>query len=596
MIWLFLSLLVAAPALGQEPSLAGYTPASAQRERALEAAIIGQPSAERMDGYHRVLTAAPHHAGTEANIKLADYYAARLKAFGFDSVALYRYEVLLPRPITRRVTLLAPEHYELKLAEPPLAADPDTKQAGVLPPYNAYAKDGDVTGEVVYVNYGVPDDYTVLDSLGISVAGKIVIARYGGSWRGIKPKVAAEHGAVGCLISSDPEDDGYVQGDVLPTGKWRPEWGVQRGSVMDMPVYPGDPQTPDRPSLPGVQRIPLDQAQTLVKIPTLPISWGDALPILKHLGGAAVPPAWRGGLPITYHAGPGPARVHMVLKSDWGVRPIVDVIGIIRGSEQPEKIVMVGSQRSSDRPSSDAARNLISATATAARGPIAEVMVCMFGPTSDRYNLLHRGTRVRKMHSSYRSTFRTLGDIPLAMVEDRLVTPLKNDWRPRRDDRDVTVPGGVGDRGAVPVYSSGVPAAVGGAVVGFGHRRVPIARTGLGLRNPNIYPPLERAHAAGVHMYMTLQTLWGFVQMQVYETGREILQLGVVPLANMLPEVAFVKLGWALGVHPDDPAAVERLMTTTIAGEMTEREPHDGYLILQGGVPEVAGFLARVWK
>jgi N-acetylated-alpha-linked acidic dipeptidase len=345
LVWPFLSLLVAAPALGQQAPFAGYAPASAQRERALEAAILGQPSAERMNTYHRVLTAKPHHAGTEANIQLADYYAARLREFGFDSVALYHYEALLPRPITRRVTLLAPEHYELKLAEPPLAADPDTKQAGVLPPYNAYAKDGDVTGDVVYVNYGVPDDYKVLDSLGISVAGKIVIARYGGSWRGIKPKVAAEHGAVGCLIYSDPEDDGYVQGDVLPTGKWRPEWGVQRGSVMDMPVYPGDPQTPGRPSLPGVERIPLDQVQTLVKIPTLPISWGDALPILRNIAGAVVPAAWRGGLPITYHAGPGPARVHLVLKSDWSVRPIVDVVGIIRGSEQPEKIVMVGSHR-----------------------------------------------------------------------------------------------------------------------------------------------------------------------------------------------------------------------------------------------------------
>ena len=345
LVWLFLSVLAAAPALGQEAPLAGYTPASSQRERALEAAILGKPSAERMNAYHLVLTAEPHHAGTPANIKLADWYAARLREFGFDSVALYHYDVLLPRPIMRRVTLLAPEHYELRLAEPPLAPDPDTKKPGVLPPYNAYAKDGDVTGEVVYVNYGVPDDYKVLDSLGISVAGKIVIARYGESWRGIKPKVAAEHGAIGCLIYSDPEDDGYVQGDVLPTGKWRPEWGVQRGSVMDMPIYPGDPQTPDRPSLPGVARIPLDQVQTLVKIPTLPLSWGDALPILRNLGGSAVPPAWRGGLPITYHAGPGPARVHLVLKSDWSVRPIVDVVGIIRGSEQPDKIVMVGSHR-----------------------------------------------------------------------------------------------------------------------------------------------------------------------------------------------------------------------------------------------------------
>jgi glutamyl-tRNA(Gln) amidotransferase subunit D len=263
----------------------------------------------------------------------------------------------------------------------------------------------------------------------------------------------------------------------------------------------------------------------------------------------------------------------------------------------PIPIVMVGSQRSSDRPSSDAARNLISATWTAARGPIAEVMVCMFGPTSDRYNLLHRGTRVRKMHSSYRSTFRTLGDIPLAMVEDGgTLTPLKEDWRPRRNDREVTVQAKYDERVTILYYYPGMHADVLDALVDCGYRGIVIAGTGLGHVNRVIYPALERARDAGVHMYMTLQTLWGFVQMQVYETGREILQLGVVPLKNMLPEVAFVKLGWALGVHPDDPDAVRTLMTTTLAGEMTEREPHDGYLILQGGVPEVQGFLRDVWK
>jgi glutamyl-tRNA(Gln) amidotransferase subunit D len=263
----------------------------------------------------------------------------------------------------------------------------------------------------------------------------------------------------------------------------------------------------------------------------------------------------------------------------------------------PIPIVMVGSQRSSDRPSSDAARNLISATWTAARGPIAEVMVCMFGPTSDRYNLLHRGTRVRKMHSSYRSTFRTLGDIPLAMVEDGgTLTPLKEDWRPRRTDREVTVQAKYDERVTILYYYPGMHADVLDALVDRGYRGIVIAGTGLGHVNRVIYPALERARDAGVHMYMTLQTLWGFVQMQVYETGREILQLGVVPLKNMLPEVAFVKLGWALGVHPDDPDAVRTLMTTTLAGEMTEREPHDGYLILQGGVPEVQGFLRDVWK
>ena len=264
--------------------------------------------------------------------------------------------------------------------------------------------------------------------------------------------------------------------------------------------------------------------------------------------------------------------------------------------DPPIPVVMVGSQRSSDRPSSDAARNLINATWTAARGPIAEVMVCMFGPTSDRYNLLHRGTRVRKMHSSYRSTFRTVGDVPLAMVEGAQLTPLKEDFRPRRADREVRVQAAYDDRVTLLYYYPGMQPDVLDAMVEKGYHGIIIAGTGLGHVNRKIYPALERAHAAGVHLFMTLQTLWGFVQMQVYETGREILQLGVVPLANMMPEVAFVKLGWALGLHPNDPAAVRALMTTPIAGDMTEREPHDGYLILQGGVPEVREYLGKVWR
>ncbi len=261
----------------------------------------------------------------------------------------------------------------------------------------------------------------------------------------------------------------------------------------------------------------------------------------------------------------------------------------------PVPVVMVGSQRSSDRPSSDAARNLIAA-AWAARGPIAEVMVCMFGPTSDRYNLLHRGTRVRKMHSSYRSTFRTLGDIPLAMVEGGRVTPLKDDWQPRRADREVTVEAVFEERVTLTYYYPGMQPDVIDALVDRGYKGIVIAGTGLGHVNRAIYPALERARDAGVQLYMTLQTLWGFVQMHVYETGREILGLGVVPLANMLPEVAYIKLGWALGLHPDDPEAVRRLMTTAVAGEMTEREPHDGYLVFQGGVPEVQEFLERIWR
>jgi glutamyl-tRNA(Gln) amidotransferase subunit D len=262
----------------------------------------------------------------------------------------------------------------------------------------------------------------------------------------------------------------------------------------------------------------------------------------------------------------------------------------------PVPVVMVGSQRSSDRPSSDAASNLIHATWTAAHGPIAEVMVCMFGPTSERYNLLHRGTRVRKMHSSYRSTFRTVGDIPLAMVERDRITPLKSDWIRRRTDRDVDLRAAYDPRVSLVYYYPDMQPDLIEALVDRGYRGIVIAGTGLGHVNRATYPALERARDAGVQVYMTLQTLWGFVQMHVYETGREILELGVVPLANMLPEVAYIKLGWALGVHPDDPDAVRELMIRPVAGEITEREPHDGYLVFQGGVPELQELLAKIWK
>jgi glutamyl-tRNA(Gln) amidotransferase subunit D len=264
--------------------------------------------------------------------------------------------------------------------------------------------------------------------------------------------------------------------------------------------------------------------------------------------------------------------------------------------DSPVPIVMVGSQRSSDRPSSDAALNLINAAYTAAHGDIAETMVCMFGPTSDSYNLLHRGTRVRKMHSSYRSTFRTLGDIPLAMVGEGKITPLKNDYARRRSDSDVTVNAVFEEKVTILYYYPNMQPDVIDALVQCGYKGIVIAGTGLGHVNKKVYPALERARDAGVQIYMTLQTLWGFVQMHVYETGREILGLGVIPLANMLPEVGYVKLGWALGMHPDDPEQAKALMQTPIAGDMTPREPHDGYLVFQGGVPEIQGFLKKIWS
>jgi glutamyl-tRNA(Gln) amidotransferase subunit D len=261
----------------------------------------------------------------------------------------------------------------------------------------------------------------------------------------------------------------------------------------------------------------------------------------------------------------------------------------------PVPVVMVGSQRSSDRPSSDAAINLINATRTAATSDIAEVMVCMFGPTSDQYGLLHRGTRVRKMHSSYRSTFRTLSDIPLGKIDKGGVTPFRRDYNPRRDDREFRLQATFDDRVALVYYYPNMKPDIIDSLVENGYRGIVIAGTGLGHVNKPLYPALARARDAGVATFMTVQTLWGYVQMYVYETGREIMELGVVPAANMLPEVAYVKLGWALS-QSDDPAAVARIMLDTVRGEITDREPHNGYLVYQGGIPEVDAFISRFWK
>ncbi|MFH1119907.1 MAG: Glu-tRNA(Gln) amidotransferase subunit GatD [Bacteroidota bacterium] len=261
----------------------------------------------------------------------------------------------------------------------------------------------------------------------------------------------------------------------------------------------------------------------------------------------------------------------------------------------PVPIVLVGSQRSSDRPSSDAALNLMHATTAAGHGDIAEVMVCMFGPTSDEYGFLHRGTRVRKMHSSYRSTFRTIGDTPLATVTRKGVEPIKKDYNPRRKDRNVTILPFFEEKVAIVYYYPNMQPDIIDALVSNGYKGIVIAGTGLGHVNKPIYPAIERAHAAGVHMYMTVQTLWGYAHMFVYDTGRDLMAKGIVPAANMLPEAAYIKLGWALG-QTTDHEEVKKLMLTPINDEITSREPYNGYLVYQGGVPEVEEFIRNVHK
>ncbi len=312
---------------------------AAQRQREEQFRKI--PDAARLKEYMEAMAAEPHVAGRPASRKVAEYALARFKSWGLDA-RIEEFEAMMPWPTERTVELIAPTKYTLQLKEPVLADDPDSADADQTPQYNAYSGEGDVTGEVVYVNYGVPADYDKLKELGIDVKGRIVLARYGQSWRGIKPKVAYEHGAIGCLIYSDPRDDGYFAGDVYPGGAFRPEFGAQRGSVMDMPVHPGDPLTPGWGSEAGGRKNAREDAPTILKIPVLPISYGDALPILKSLKGPVAPEAWRGALPLTYHVGPGPAQLHMKLAFEWRNRPLYNVIVRIPGSTRPDEWIIFG--------------------------------------------------------------------------------------------------------------------------------------------------------------------------------------------------------------------------------------------------------------
>ena len=330
--------------LGQKTAgaLLGFNPQSATTEQGWEMRFRAIPDAKRVHENMLHLAAHPHNVGSEYQRQNAEWLVARYKEWGWDA-HIERFDVLYPTPKERVVELVSPTKFVAKLDEPPLPEDPYTKEKSTqLPGYNIYSADGDVTAPLVYVNNGMPTDYEVLERHGISVSGTIVISRYGGGWRGLKPKLAAEHGAVGCIIYSDPADDGYAQDEVLPKGPMRPPDGIQRGSVADMTLYSGDPLTPGIGSVPGAKRLKISEAQTIMKIPVLPIGYGDAKPLLAALEGPVVPAEWRGGLPLTYHFGPGPAKVHLKLAFNWDQRPVLDVIATMKGSEEPDVWIIRG--------------------------------------------------------------------------------------------------------------------------------------------------------------------------------------------------------------------------------------------------------------
>lgn len=322
--------------------LLGFEDGQAMIQRALEARFDSSLNRDNLREWMKRLTARPHHTGSAYDKDNAEFIASLFRSWGY-ATRLEEFQVLFPTPKTRLLEMTAPTKFTATLKEPAVAEDATSGQADEqLPAYNAYSIDGDVTGELVYVNYGVPKDYEELERNAVDVKGKIVMARYGGSWRGIKPKVAAEHGAIGCIIYSDPRDDGYFEGDVYPVGAYRNENGAQRGSVMDIPIHNGDPLTPFVGATKDAKRLKIKDATTLTKIPVLPISYADALPLLRSLQGPVAPESWRGALPITYHIGPGPAKVHLKVEFNWNIVPIYDVIATMKGSEYPDEWVIRG--------------------------------------------------------------------------------------------------------------------------------------------------------------------------------------------------------------------------------------------------------------
>jgi len=340
--WVLAALLGSTAGLVHAGQILGFDAADTSAQRQLESAYDAKLDRDDMDGWLRRLSAKPHHVGAAASKENVDFIAGLFRSWGYE-VEVAEYDILLPTPVTRELELLAPSTFTATLREETLAEDASTSvRDGLLPPYNAFSVDGEVEGELVFVNYGRPEDYEILERHGIDVAGKIAIAKYGKSWRGIKPKLAGEKGAIGTIIYSDPGDDGYGAGDVYPKGPFKHASGVQRGSVMDMPTYPGDVLTPGIGATKRAKRLKIEDAGTITKIPVLPISERDALPLLAAMDGAVVPAEWRGGLPITYHLGPGPARVRLKVAFNWERVTAYNVIATLKGDEYPDEWVIRG--------------------------------------------------------------------------------------------------------------------------------------------------------------------------------------------------------------------------------------------------------------
>ncbi len=331
--------------LGEEAPLRGFTAEASRIEREWEAKFRAIPRPDSLREYMKRLAARPQHLGSAYGRNNAEWLRDKFRSWGLDA-SIETFDVLFPTPKERVLELTGATHFIAKLQEPVIPTDPTTSQREEqLPTYNAYSIDGDVTAPLVFVNYGIPADYEQLEKMGVSVKGAIVIAKYGQSWRGIKPKLAAEKGAIGCIIYSDPHDDGYHAGDVYPKGAYRPKGGVQRGSVMDMPLRAGDPLTPNVGATATAKRLELSQVETLTKIPVLPISYEDAQPLLSAIDGRVAPESWQGGLPITYHVGPGPAQVHLKLQFNWNRVPLYDVIIRIPGTTAANEWIVRGNHR-----------------------------------------------------------------------------------------------------------------------------------------------------------------------------------------------------------------------------------------------------------